>query len=266
MRYYRLEKSVAPLSGALLINNYLYFSIVSWHMRYKNLIIVGTSHIAEQSVREVSEAIEKYDPDIIAIELDEKRLHALLHEQKGRMRLSDIRSVGVSGWLLAAIGGYFERKLGKSVGMKPGIEMLTAVRLAKEKGKKLALIDQDISVTLKKFSKEFRFSEKFRLFTDLIKGIFSGKKEMKKYGLDEFDLQKVPDKKVIERLILSVKKRYPSFYKVLIEDRNKYMAKNLAYIMHNNPKSKIVAVVGAGHGKELLELVKKELKNFKRTR
>jgi pheromone shutdown protein TraB len=117
---------------------------------------------------------------------------------------------------------------------------------------------------LKKFSKEFTFSEKFKLFSDLIRGIFSGKKEMKKYGLDEFDLQKVPDKKMIEKLIISVKKRYPSFYKVLIEDRNKYMAKNLAYIMHNNPKSKIVAVVGAGHGKEMLELVKKELKLFKR--
>lgn len=232
-------------------------------MRYKNLTIVGTSHIAAQSVREVTEAVEKADPDIIAIELDQRRLHALLHEQRG-IAVSDIRKIGLAGWLLAAIGGYFERKLGKSVGMKPGVEMLTAVKLAREKGKKLALIDQDIAITLRNFSREFTFKEKSRLFIDLIRGVLFQKGELKRYGLTKFDLKKVPDAHMIEKLIRSVKKRYPNFYKVLIDDRNRVMARNLAYLMNHNPDSKIVAVVGAGHGKELLELIKKELKLFKR--
>ena len=37
-------------------------------MKYKNLKLVGTSHIAEESLREVQKTIEKEKPDIIALE------------------------------------------------------------------------------------------------------------------------------------------------------------------------------------------------------
>ena len=51
-----------------------------------------------------------------------------------------------------------------------------------------------------------------------------------------------------------VKERYPNFYRVLVEDRNKYMAKKLFKLMRNY--NKIVAVVGAGHEEEIIEDIK----------
>ena len=54
-----------------------------------------------------------------------------------------------------------------------------------------------------------------------------------------------------------VKQRYPSLYKVLIEERNQVIAFNLKNLMQENPLSKIVAVIGAGHEEEVMSLIKK---------
>ena len=44
-------------------------------MNYNNLIIIGTSHIAKQSLKEVNDMFENENPDIIALELDRKRIY-----------------------------------------------------------------------------------------------------------------------------------------------------------------------------------------------
>jgi pheromone shutdown protein TraB len=118
----------------------------------------------------------------------------------------------------------------------------------------IALVDQNIEITLKRFSQTMTWKEKWRLFVDVIKGLIFRKSEF------SFDLSTVPDQKLIEKMIKQVKKRYPNIYKVLVTERNEVMAKNLAHLMQQNPEKNIVAVVGAGHEKELLDLVKDEMK------
>jgi pheromone shutdown-related protein TraB len=216
-----------------------------------HLIIVGTSHVAQQSKKAVKKAIEENNPDIIAVELDQGRLHALLNPKDQNMRLRDIRHVGVKGWVFALIGKWVENTLGKHVGVKPGEDMLTAVRLARKNKVKLALIDQDIRVTLKRFSKFLTWKEKWNFAVDLVKGVLFRKNAI------PFDLRQVPDSKTINKLINQVKKRYPNVHRVLVKERNEFMAKNLAYLLNQNQESTIVAVVGAGHGEEMERLVKK---------
>jgi len=63
---------------------------------------------------------------------------------------------------------------------------------------------------------------------------------------------------IIEKLIEHLKGRYPNVHKVLIQDRNEFMAKHLIVLMKNHPDQNIVAVIGAGHKKGILELIKKE--------
>ena len=111
-------------------------------------------------------------------------------------------------------------------------------------------VDQDIEKTLKRFSKEFTWKERFRLVYDIIKGAILRKKEV------DFDLRTVPSKKVIDKLINKVKARYPGLYKVLIEERNEFMASKLARIININEDKKILAIVGAGHEEELIDLIK----------
>jgi len=45
-------------------------------IKYKNLSIIGTSHIAKQSLDEVKDIIEHTKPYINALELDKKRFYA----------------------------------------------------------------------------------------------------------------------------------------------------------------------------------------------
>jgi len=225
-------------------------------MHYKNLTLIGTSHIAKESMEEVQKTIKKLKPDIVALELDRRRFFALINNTQRKPTLKDIRRIGFKGYMFNIIGAWIEKKLGKYVGVKPGSEMITAIKLAKEKKIKIALIDQDIEITLTRISKEFTWKEKLRLVIDFFKGIFFRKAELKKLGIKNLDLSKVPSKTLIRKLIQKVKVRYPNFYKVLVEERNVVMANNIHKLMLKNPDKKILAIIGAGHEEELLDLIK----------
>jgi len=220
-------------------------------MKYKNLMIIGTSHIAKQSLEEVKGVIEEEKPDIIALELDKKRLYALMSRKKAKVSFYNIGRVGFKGFLFSLLGAWAEKKLGEVVGVSPGEEMKMAVRLAKKNKIRIALIDQDIEMTLRKFSRSLSWREKWNFVVDLFKAFILRKKEI------EFDLSKVPNKKIIKKLIDKVKVRYPNIYKVLVEERNIIMANNLSGLMGENEDKKIVAIVGAGHEKEIIELIKR---------
>jgi pheromone shutdown-related protein TraB len=219
-------------------------------MNYKNLTILGTSHIAKQSLEDVEKEIENKKPDIIALEMDRRRLYSLF-KKPGKIRIYDIKRIGLKGFIFSLVGAWAEKKLGKIVGVAPGSEMKKAVRLARKNDMKVALIDQDIEITLKRFSKSLTWKEKWNFIVDVLKAIFVRKK------IIEFDLTKVPSKKVIKKLVGQVKKRYPNIYKVLIEERNHVMADNIKKIMETYPDKKILAIIGAGHEDDILELIKK---------
>ncbi len=224
-------------------------------MKYKKLIIIGTSHIAIESIKEVEHCLEKEKPDIVALELDKKRFLALLEKREG-FSLRDVKILGVKGWVLNLLGAWVEKKLGKLVGVQPGSEMKKAIKLAMKNKYKIALIDRDITITLKKLSQRLKLKECLRLIFDLFKGVF--KKEHIK-----IDLTKVPDKKFIRKLIKEVKRKYPSIYKTLIEERDRIMAQNLYNLMTRYKNVKIVAIVGAGHEESIISKIKKIEKDAK---
>lgn len=221
---------------------------------YKSLHLVGTSHIAQQSVDEVEKVITELKPDVVALELDKRRFFALMHPAKRKMRFRDIRAVGYKGFLFQLMGYWAEKKLGNLVGVSPGSEMKKAAETAGKIGAKIALIDEDIEQVLKRLSKRITWREKGRFIKEIIKGVFSRKGKVK------IDLSKVPEEKMIRKLTARVKKDYPSIYKTIIEERNEYMARNLYKLMSIEKDAIIVAVVGAGHEKELVDLIKHENK------
>lgn len=227
-------------------------------MRYKNLNIIGTSHIAKQSVDSVKNTILKEKPDIIALELDKNRLYGLMHNQKRKISITDISKIGFKGFLFSWIGSIIQKKLGDYVGVTPGSEIKTAIRLAKKQKARIALIDQNIEITLKRFSKALTWKEKWNLLVDIFKGVVLRKNELEDLNIEKFDLTKVPSQEVIRKLINKMRERYPNICRVLIDERNKIMARNLSYLMNEHPEKNILAVVGAGHEEEIVELIKKD--------
>ncbi|MEA2037698.1 MAG: TraB/GumN family protein [Nanoarchaeota archaeon] len=220
-------------------------------MRYKNLTIIGTSHIAKQSLDEVKTAIEEEKPSLIALELDKRRLYSLMAGKNAKKGLPNIFKIGVKGFLFSLIGAWAEKKLGEYVGVAPGSEMKQAVRLAKKNKIELALIDQDIEITLKRLSKTLSWREKWNFLVDVFRAVVLKEKEV------EFDLTQVPEEKIIRKLVGKVKKRYPNIYKVLIVERNDIMARRLINIIKERPDDKVLAIMGAGHEKEIIDIIKK---------
>ena len=88
-------------------------------IKYKNLFLIGTSHISKDSVKEVGKVITKIKPGFVALELDKERFNFLVNKNNlvRRVSLSNIRKLGLKVFLLNLVGAWFEKRLGKQVDM-----------------------------------------------------------------------------------------------------------------------------------------------------
>ena len=220
-------------------------------VKFKNIVLLGTSHIAAESVKEIEVTLDREKPEFVALELDKQRLKALMGPVRRSIRFSDISRVGVKGFLFALLGSWAEKKLGSQVGVTPGVEMKKAVELAQKNDMKIALIDQRIEKTLKRISALLTWKEKWRFVVDIFRAVVLRKQDI------SFDLRKVPSTQLITKMVSKVRERYPSLYQALIEDRNKVMALKLQHLMDNYPDKKILVIVGAGHVEGMLTLLRK---------
>ena len=220
----------------------------------KNIILVGTAHISPESVEEVKQAIHTYKPDIVAIELCNKRYEALT--QKDKWENTPITSLLRSNKAYLILAQTFlssiQRKLGKEYGVEPGSEMIAALNEAKKHHLQVALIDRDIAVTLKRAWRKMGIREKFRLAWEFMKALFGYDEE----ELEELDLQELMKQDVISAMMKEFGDIAPSVATVLIHERDAYIAQK---IFNESKKGTVLAVVGAGH----LDGIKKHLQKKK---
>jgi pheromone shutdown-related protein TraB len=201
--------------------------------------IIGTSHIAKESTSFITKKILLEKPEIVAVELDISRFHSIFHPPR-KLRFAEIPKIGFMGWLFAVIGSWLQRKFGESVGMVPGADMRAAIVAAKKIHAKIALIDRPIQITLKRLSTEMNFFTKLKFFSYLLFGGF--------FQSDaQFDLEKVPDEKLIKKLTSELKNKFPALYKVLVSERDEFIANQIILLKKENPDKNIIVVLGAGH-------------------
>ena len=207
-----------------------------------NIILIGTAHISKDSVEEVKEAIEKFKPDIVAVELCKKRYEALT--QKDKWENTPITSLLKSNKAYLVLAQTFlssiQRKLGKEYGVEPGSEMIAALNEAKKRNVEIALIDRDITITLKRAWRKMGIREKFRLSWEFMKALIGYDEE----ELEKIDLKELMKQDVISALMKEFSEIAPSVATVLIHERDEYIARK---ILDESKKGKVVAVVGAGH-------------------
>lgn len=217
----------------------------------ERLKIIGTSHISSESVQEIKQEFLRFQPDQICVELDTQRLYALLHPNEKPNNIALLQQLGIGGFVFAYIARKAQKKLGKIVGMQPGSDMLFAVELAKNNKLTLQLIDRHIQKTIKRLIKKITLKEKWRFVKDIFTALFLKKSQPKV----KIDLDKVPSNELIDVLLVQLQERYPSLHKVLVDERNHYMAKQLVVLLKKFPEKKFMAVVGAGHKKEMEKLL-----------
>ena len=219
------------------------------------ITLVGTAHISEKSVNEVKEVIEEQKPDIVAVELCKRRYDSI--KKKDQWENTPISKLlkGNNAYLLIAqtFLSSIQRKLGKEYGVEPGSEMIMAMDIAKKHDLKIALVDRDISITLKRAWRKMGIREKFRLVWEFLKAIIGFDEE----EIEDLDLEKLMDQDVISSMMEEFKEIAPSVTDVLIHERDEYIARK---ILEESKKGKVVAVVGAGH----LKGIEEHLKNPKK--
>lgn len=215
--------------------------------------VIGTSHISRSKAYEVKETIYKDLPDFVCVELDYKRFLSLTKNPKHLKKPSAIqmiRSFGFFTYLFNSLGSFIQKRLAKSVGTRPGIDMLLAIKSAKDIGAGVVLIDQDVEILFRKISKQVPLREKLGLFFSF----FSDSKLKKEFT--NFDITKVPPEEMINHLVCHLRKKLPNIYRILIFERNLYMARKILSLHHDFPDKNILAVVGAGHAKDIADLVR----------
>ena len=216
------------------------------------IIIIGTAHVSEQSVREVKETIEREKPDIVAVELDQNRYKGMTEPDSGDSEISfkDVLKPGQTFYyLLYGFLAYMQRKMGEQLGVPPGSEMMAAVESARENGAGIALIDRDIQVTFKRFLAKLSFIEKIKMAYKISKGVIFGDASE-----EEFDINKMTDQDVVTAMIEEFRHLSPTAASVLIDERDAYLAGNiLKTVQLAGPGKKIVVVIGAGHRQGIMK-------------
>ncbi len=213
----------------------------------KKLIIVGTAHVSPKSVEEVKEIIEREKPDAVAVELCYRRYKAIFEGKRDDISVMEIIKRGdVFLVLFQLVLSYFQKKIAEDYGVRPGAEMIAAVEKAREIGADVLLIDRDITITFKRFWSSLSFFEKLKLVWHFIRGLLSR---------EDIDVDEMLEEDVLEMLVKEFREITPNAAKILIDERDLYMAANLISAMQNYDK--IVAVVGAGHKKGIEEALQK---------
>ncbi len=206
----------------------------------KEIYLLGTAHVLDKSKEEVEKYIVEIDPDTVCIELCEARYNSLKDENRWKdLDIVKVIKEGKAFLLLAnMILSSFQKRIGKNLQAKPGLEMIEAVKLATEKDKNIVLVDRDVNITLKRAWTLSNFSEKMKIIEVLLESIFSNEKIEK----DEIE-SLMKDGDMITEMMNELSNKLPKVKEVLIDERDYYIANKI----YNSEGKKILAVVGKGH-------------------
>jgi pheromone shutdown-related protein TraB len=205
----------------------------------KKIVLIGTAHMSQESTELVGRIIEEEKPDTVCVELCQSRYQSLT--QQTRWQNTDLLRVVrekkafllLSNLMLA----YFQRKIGQKLGIRPGEEIIRAIKTAGAVGADVHMADRDIRITLSRTWRLMGLWTKVKLLAQLVVS-------MGDVGaITEEDIEELKSKDVLETLLSEIGQSLPEIKRTLIDERDQY----LAHQIRTAPGKRIVSVVGAGH-------------------
>jgi pheromone shutdown-related protein TraB len=206
----------------------------------RQIYIVGTAHVSQKSAELVESVVRELKPDSVAVELCEPRYRALKNpEEWKKTDIVQVIKQGKSSLLLVQlILSGFQKRIGKKLGVQPGLEMMKAIEAAEEVGAKTVLADREVSITLKRTWGGLGFFGGMKLLSTLILEGFAPSQE-----LDEEEIERLKTADVLEEAMREFAEALPTVRESLIDERDQYLASKI----NSAPGDRVVAVVGAGH-------------------
>ncbi|MFP3871468.1 MAG: TraB/GumN family protein [Candidatus Natronoplasma sp.] len=201
------------------------------------ITLIGSAHVLDLSDR-IEEEIIARNPGVVAVELDRVRFEAL-KSQEGEK----VRDVPLLYRLLHKV----QKRIAEKFGVEIGGEMLTAVKTAEKINAGVAFIDMPAQNFLSRLMAEMSLKEKIMLFFGGLLGLFVSKERVEK-ELDRYQSQDPSDYDGMMTIEM------PAVKRILIDERNEFMAKNLREL--EDRFGTVVAVVGDGHIPGMKKLLK----------
>lgn len=190
------------------------------------ITLIGAAHVFDISER-IREEIIDHRPNVVAVELDKARYHALKSGERGSGNLP----------LIYRLLQKVQKRLAEKFDVQVGEEMIVATDTAQEINAGVAFIDIPAQKIMSRLMNEMSFKEKIYLIAGGIIGLFTTKekvkKEMERYHSNE------------DKNMVNIAEKMPVLSKILIKERNQYMSQNLKKL--EDKYGSVVAVVGDGH-------------------
>lgn len=213
-----------------------------------NITLLGTAHVSKESVKEVEELILKKQPKYICIELDKQRYDNLVNDEQWKNTdiVSVIKNKQFPGLVMQVIIASVQKKFSLTTNSEPAGEFKKAIELAKQTNAEIILIDRNIKITLNRIWRKLTLFNKVDIITSFIFG--SDDTE-----LTENSIQNIMKDDVMELAFSSFKEKLPIIHKVLVEERDEYMANN---ILELTTKEEVVVIIGKAHLNGIFNKVK----------
>jgi pheromone shutdown-related protein TraB len=205
----------------------------------KEIFLIGTAHVSRQSAQLVEDTIHEHTPDTVCVELCATRLASLKDKDKWR-NMDIVKVIKEKKALLLFMNlllASFQKKMADKFDIKPGQEMINAIKAAEEIDAKIVPSDREIQITLTRVWRGMGLWEKLKLMFSLMLS-FGASDE-----IEEEDIEKMKQEDILQTLLADVKKEHPIIEKSLIDERDRFLAEKI----RTAPGEKIVAVVGAAH-------------------
>ena len=216
----------------------------------KEIILVGTAHISQDSVETVIRTIDEITPDTVCVELDAQRYQSLIN-QKGweSLNLKELIKKKQVPFLLSNLAlSSYQKRMGLNTGVKPGAELAAAAQTAEKRGMHVELIDRNIRTTLLRVWRKTGLWNKMKVMASLFGSLFE------KQELNEAELAKLRESDTLSNMLDEMGTLLPSVKQILVDERDTYMS----YHIRNAPGEKVLAVVGAAHLPGIVRLLQGE--------
>ncbi len=205
----------------------------------KEILLIGTAHVSQQSAQLVMDTIEKETPDTVCVELCSNRLLSITQTDRWKNMdiIKIIREKKTLMLFMNLVLTAFQKKIADKFQIKPGQEMINAVNAAEKTNARLLPVDREIQITLTRVWRSMGLWTKIKLLFSLI---FSfGEAD----SITEEDIEQMKQEDILSTLLADVKEKYPQIQRSLIDERDQC----LAHGIRTAPGEKIVAVLGAAH-------------------
>ncbi len=195
------------------------------------ITIIGTGHVFNIS-EQIMFLVKQIWPQAVLVELDGARLKAMESTGENEGKPDEVELP----WIYRSTAKY-QARMAKKYGTRTGNELLTAIQMGRLVGAEIGMIDMDVVKLTNEMWEEMSFWEKTKYTFSTYLDRFGSKKRVEK-AVDNLTENQ-------DRTVESMRRRYPTLVRKLIDERNEYMISQIT--PYAEKYDNIVVVVGDFH-------------------